>query len=155
MIFEDVPYSVRQLRKAPGFTLTAVLSLALGIGANTAIFSVVNAVLRHPAGVDDPKRVAVMSTRYTQFNLDVPIVSIPDLADAVALKEVEAGALEQDSSYNTIRGNEAQHLSAAQVTWRWFQVFGANPILGRTFAPEEDQPGAASVAVISYGVVAK
>lgn len=150
MISEDVRYALRQFRKAPGFTVTAVLSLALGIGANTAIFSVINAVLRHPAGVNDPERVAIMSVRYRQFNLDVPFVSVPDAADAMALKEVEAGALERDTSFNTTHGDEAQHLSAAQVTWRWFQVFGANPILGRTFAPEEDQPGAGSVAVISY-----
>ncbi|MBV8549772.1 MAG: ABC transporter permease [Acidobacteriaceae bacterium] len=151
-MLNDVRLALRQILKAPGFALAAILSLTLGIGANTAIFSVVNAVLRHPAGVDHPERVGMMYVRYKQFGLDVPYISVPDYADAASLKdEVEVAALESDTAYNVIHDSGIQHLSAAQVSWRWFQVFGASPILGRTFSPEEDQPGAAAVAVLSYG----
>ncbi|MDI3254383.1 MAG: ABC transporter permease [Bacillota bacterium] len=151
-IFEDIRYALRQFRKAPGFTITAVLTLALGIGANTAIFSVVYAVLMHPSGVDAPERVAVMRTKYAALGMDFPVVSVPDFADAASLKEqVEAAALERGSSYNIVHDGRTEHLDGSQVTWQWFNVFGARPILGRTFSPEEDRADANYVAVLSYG----
>ncbi|HEX3660815.1 MAG TPA: ABC transporter permease [Acidobacteriaceae bacterium] len=149
----DLRYAVRQLRKAPGFALTAVLTLALGIGANTAIFSVVNAVLRHPAGVDHPEQVAVLHTRYSMFTLDVPDVSIPVYAAAAGMHDrVEAAAVEETSSFNIERDGRAENVAAALVSWQWFRIFGAQPILGRTFTAEEDQPNAGLVAVLSYGM---
>ncbi|MGB9147645.1 MAG: ABC transporter permease, partial [Acidobacteriaceae bacterium] len=149
----DLKYALRQLRKSPGFTLTAVLTLALGIGANAAIFSIVSAVLQHPAGVDNPAQVAVLHTDYTKFTLDTPVVSVPDFAAAASLKDVvEAAALEQGGGFNIVRDGHAVHISAARVSWQWFQVFGARPILGHTFVPEEDTAGAAPVAMLSYGL---
>ncbi|HZZ39477.1 MAG TPA: ABC transporter permease [Acidobacteriaceae bacterium] len=152
-MFADLRYAVRQLVKAPGFALTAVLTLALGIGANTAIFSVVNAVLRHPAGVDHPEQVAVLHTRYTMFTLDVPDVSIPVYATAAGMHNlVDAAAVEQTGSFNIERDGRAEHVPAGRVSWQWFQIFGAQPILGRTFTADEDQPNAGPVAVLSYGM---
>jgi predicted permease len=149
----DVRYALRQLRKSPGFAATAVLTLALGIGANTAIFSVVNAVLRHPAGVDHPERIAVMHVRYTQFTLDVPSVSVPTYANAASMHdEVEAAAIEQGVSFNIERDGQAENIPAAEVSSRWFDVYGARPILGRTFTADEDQPNAGPVVVLSYGI---
>ncbi len=75
MILDDARFAIRHSLKNPAFSIAAIFSLALGIGANTAIFSVVNAVLRHPAGVDEPSRVAMMYVRYKQFGLDVPYIS--------------------------------------------------------------------------------
>ena len=150
--FEDLRFALRQLSRAPGFALTAIVTLALGIGANTAIFSVIQAVLMHPSGVDAPERVGVMRTKYANLGLDFPDVSVPDFADALSLKnQVQAAALERGDSYNIVRDGRTQHLDGSQVTWQWFNVFGARPILGRTFTPEEDQKGANSVAVLSYG----
>jgi predicted permease len=153
MSLHDLRHALRQLGRMPGFVLTTILTLVLGIGANAAIFSVVNGVLRHPAGVDYPERVAVMKVRYTQFSLDIPFVSVPDLLDAAALKDqVEAASLARDTSFNIVHDGTVEHLPAEQVGVQWFQVFGARPILGRTFTTQEDQPGAGPVAVISYSL---
>jgi predicted permease len=153
MFLHDLRHALRQLGRMPGFVLTTILTLVLGIGANAAIFSVVNGVLRHPAGVDYPERVAVMKVRYTQFSLDIPWVSVPDLMDAASLKhQVEAASLARDTSFNIVHDGTVEHLPAERVGVQWFQVFGARPILGRTFTAQEDQPGAGPVAVISYGL---
>jgi len=153
MILYDLRHAFRQLVRMPGFTLTAIVTLALGIGANTAIFSVVNAVLRHPAGVDHPERVAVMNVLYKQFALDVPFISVPDYSDTASLRNVvEAAAIEKGITFNTAHDGKVEHVTGAQVGAQWFQVFGARPILGRTFTAEEDQPNAGPVAVISYGL---
>jgi predicted permease len=153
MILYDLRHALRQLVRLPGFTLTAIITLALGIGANTAIFSVVNAVLRHPAGVDHPERVAVMNVFYKKLALDVPYISVPDYTDTASLKNVvEEAAMERGTSFNTAHDGKVEHITGAQVGSQWFQVFGARPILGRTFTAEEDQPNAGPIAVISYGM---
>jgi len=153
MILYNLRHAFRQLVRLPGFSITAIITLALGIGANTAIFSVVNAVLRHPAGVDHPERVAVMNVYYKQLGLDVPFISVPDYADTASLKNVvEAAAMEQGIGFNTEHDARVEHVTGAQVGWQWFDIFGARPILGRTFTAEEDQPNAGPVAVISYGL---
>jgi len=152
-MFGDLRFAWRQVRKSPGFTLTAIVTLALGIGANTAIFSVVNAVLRHPAGIDHPQRVAVLHTRYRQFTLDVPGVSAPTYAKAAALtNEVQAAAIGQQASFNIVRDGQTENVLAARVSSRWFEVCGSRPILGRTFTAQEDEPNAAPVVVLSYSM---
>ena len=153
MILDDLRFGFRQAVKSPAFALAAIVSLALGIGANTAVFSVISAVLLHPAGVDQPDRVAMMYVKYKQFGLDVPVISVPDFADITALPNmVEETALEQDDGLNIFHDNAVNHLNVARVSWRWFQVFGAKAILGRTFSREEDEPGAAPTVVLSYGI---
>ncbi len=153
MILYNLRHAFRQLVRLPGFSITAIITLALGIGANTAIFSVVNAVLRHPAGVDHPERVAVMNVYYKQLALDVPFISVPDYADTASLHNVvEAAAMERGIGFNTEHNARVEHVTGAQVGSQWFQIFGARPILGRTFTAEEDQPNAGPVAVISYGL---
>src|ERR1700757_3714398 len=126
MTFYNLRHAFRQLVRLPGFTLTAIVTLALGIGANTAIFSVVNAVLRHPAGVDHPERVAVMNVFYKQLALDVPFISVPDYADTTSLKNVvESAAMARPIGFNTLHDAKVEHVSGARVGWQWFQVFGA------------------------------
>jgi predicted permease len=152
-LLADLKYAWRQLRKSPAFAVTAVVTLALGIGANTAIFSVVNAVLRHPAGVDHPEQVAVLHTQYKRFTLDMPFNSVPTYATAASLRDqVEAAAIEHPTSFNIFRDGEAVHIPAARVSSQWFDVYGARPILGRTFTAQEDQPNAGPVVVLSYGI---
>lgn len=147
----NLQQGMRRLAHAPTFTIVSILTLALGVGANTAIFSVIQAVLLHPAGISDPATLASFHTRYTQLNLASIGVSVPDFADAQSLKSlVSAAALSDQDSVNARLGDQTVHLHSALVTWQWFQVFGAQPILGRTFMPEEDQKGAAHVVVLSY-----
>jgi predicted permease len=152
-LLQDIRYALRQMRKAPVFSLTAILTLALGIGANSAIFSVVNAVLRHPEGVDHPGRVAVLHVDYKKFNLDISDVSIPDYADAASLhKLVEAAAIGYEDGFNIEQNGQMMRLRAARVSRKWFQAFGARPILGRTFSAADELPHAAPVTVISYNL---
>jgi predicted permease len=152
-VIANLRYAARQLWRARTFTIVTILTLALGVGANTAIFSVVQAVLLQPAGVDDPGRVASYHAGYSLINLPNAGVSAPDLADAESLSSVvESAAMVQPSSFNATFNGRTQHMRAGLVTWKWFQVFGARPILGRTFSPEEDQNGANQVAVLSYSI---
>ena len=150
-LLRNIRYGLRQLRNAPTFTIVAVLTLALGVGANTAIFSVIQAVLLHPAGISEPDRVASFHVRYTQLNLPSIGVSAPDFKDAQSLTTlIDSAAISQQSSFNTTTSGGTEHLKAATVSSDWFRVFGAQPILGRVFSPEEDQKGANYVAVLSY-----
>jgi putative ABC transport system permease protein len=150
-VLDHLRYAVRQLFRAPTFTIVTILTLALGVGANTAIFSVIQAVLLHPSGVQDPERVASFHAKYTQLNLPSIGVSAPDFADARSMQsQVDAAAMMQAVSYNASFDGRTQHLRAAKVSQQWFQVFGAEPIVGRTFLPEEDQKGAERVVVLSY-----
>src|SRR5271166_1655707 len=97
----ELRLALRRLSKQPGFTVTTIVTLALAIGANTAIFSVIDAVLMHPSGVDAPQRLAVMRTRYSRLNLDFPVVSVPDYADAASLTpQVESAAVLNSVAYN-------------------------------------------------------
>src|SRR5271155_436628 len=147
----DLRYAIRQLFRAPTFAIVTILTLALGVGANTAIFSVVQAVLLHPSGVQEPERVASFHTKYTQLNLPMIGVSATDFADARSMTGmVDKAALVQAASLNATFDGRTQHLRAGKVSWQWFQVFGAEPILGRAFLPEEDQNGAERVIVLSY-----
>ncbi len=148
---ENLRYAIRQLFRAPTFTIVTILTLALGVGANTAIFSVIQAVLLHPSGVQDTERVASFHSHYTQLNLPSIGISAPDFADAQSMHSlVDTAAMVQSASFNATFNGRTQHLQAGLVTWQWFQVFGAEPILGRTFLPEEDQSGADRVIVLSY-----
>src|SRR3984885_11452009 len=148
---DDLRYAMRQLFRAPTFTIVTILTLALGVGANTAIFSVVRAVLLHPSGVQEAERVASFHAKYTQLNLPMIGVSAPDFADARSMTGmVDKAALVQTASFNATFDGRTQHLRAARVSQQWFQVFGAEPILGRTFLSEEDQKGAERVVVLSY-----
>jgi len=150
-VIENLRYAVRQLFRAPTFTIVTILTLALGVGANTAIFSVIQAVLLHPSGVQDPERVASFHGKYTQLNLPSIGVSAPDFQDAQSMHGlVDTAAMVQAASFNATFDGRTQHLRAGRVTWQWFQVFGAEPILGRTFLSEENQSGAERVIVLSY-----
>jgi predicted permease len=141
----------RTLAKSPAFSLTAIAALALGIGANTAIFSVVNQVLLNPAGVSNPERIASLRVKYDKLALKSIGVSVPDFSDVQKSTQLfESGAILGQGDYNYTGSGMPERLQGASVSLQWFDVFGAKPRLGRLFQPEEDQPKANQVVVLSY-----
>jgi predicted permease len=148
---QDIRYAFRVLAKSPGFAAIAVLTLALGIGANTAIFSVVNGLFLHPTGISHPERVVAIRVRYEKLNLESIVISAPDFNLMRENKNVFASAaLENPSDFNYAAGDFPQRLRGAKVSWQWFEVFGVKPMLGRAFTPEEDQPHANQEVVLAY-----
>src|SRR5581483_2030976 len=148
---QDVRYGLRQLRKTPGFTAVAVLSLSLGIGANTAIFSIVNAYLFRNMPVEQPNRLVAIYLTAPQISGGLGL-SYPDLLDY----------RKQDTGLSDIMGSTGVALSVTDsdkpeliwgeiVTGNYFSGLGVRPILGRGFVPDEDKaPGQAAVCVINY-----
>ncbi len=148
---QDLRFAIRMLAKNPGFTLVAILTLALGIGANTAIFSVINSLLLHPHGIAHPDRIAVVRARYEKLNLKSIVISAPDFTFVRDNKQVfAASAIELGGSFNYTGSDRPERLRGAQVTAQWFDVFEARPMLGRVFTPEEDQPNANHEVVLAY-----
>jgi predicted permease len=152
-ILQDLRYASRTLFKKPGFTLVAVASLALGIGLNTTIFSVVNAVLLKRTAVSDPGRLVEV---YSSPTDDFPYVttSYPDLRD---LRD-GVDALEGLAGHAFVRGilsrdGKSELVMGEVVTWNYFDVLGIKPPLGRTFLPEEDETeGSHPVMIVSHGL---
>jgi predicted permease len=130
-----------------------VVTLALGIGANVAVFSVMNAVLLNPRGVPHPQRLVTERVTYQKLGLINIGVSAPDFGDMASGNDVVSSASAMRmASYNLSGGGVTpERLVGAKVTWRWFDVFEAKPILGRVFRAEEDMPEATHEVVLSYG----
>ncbi|MGB9403434.1 MAG: ABC transporter permease [Candidatus Acidiferrales bacterium] len=150
-LLHDIQYAVRMLRKSPGFTLIAVLTLALGIGANTAIFSVVNTVLLRPLPVRNPEQVMVLLQ--VRANGEPNIFSTPaylEWKDQSNLFEPVAAVSSTDMSLTGIDQPERVH--GGTTTANFFSVMQVNPALGRTFTADEDLPGGGHVIVLSYGL---
>ncbi len=150
-LWQDVRYAVRMLSTNPGFTAVAVLTLALGIGANTAIFTVINALLLNPAGIAHPKKLLAIRANYEKLNLRNIVISAPDYTFVRDKKQIFAtAAIQQPANFSYANGNWPLLLRGSKVSWQWFDVFEARPLLGRTFVPEEDQPKADQEVVLSY-----
>ena len=150
----DLRFAFRQLRKSPGFTFVAVLTLALGIGANTAIFSVVNAVLLHPLAFHEPSRlVAVWETNeQTGGNPNYRNeVARGNFYDWRAQNQVFAqiSALTY-ANYNLTGTGEPERIQGAAVSFNFFQTLGVQPALGRAFTVEEEKLTTERVAVITH-----
>jgi hypothetical protein len=148
---QDLRYALRMLLKNPSFTVVAVLTLALGIGANTAIFSVVNGLLLHPYGIPHPERLLAVRARYEKLNLKSIVISAPDFTFVRDNKQTfAASAIEVETDFNYATGSWPLRLRGAKVSSQWFDVFEATPLLGRVFTPEEDQPNADREVVLAY-----
>jgi len=155
-MFQDLRYGIRMLRQRPGFTLVAVLALALGIGANTAIFSVFNAVLLRPLPFAAPDRLLMVWQTTRQG--DYPQLSFP-LPNFEFLRE-QCRTCESIGAYNSYSNtrfaltgdSQPEQVQYAIVTAGLFATLGSKPILGRAFLPEEDQPGAGRVTIISHAL---
>ncbi|MGH9404577.1 MAG: ABC transporter permease, partial [Terriglobia bacterium] len=149
-LIQDIRYGLRTLAKNPGFAAVAIITLALGIGANTAIFSVVNAVVLHPLPIHDPGRVVAVHERYTQLGLSSIGVSGPDFEDIGRRKDVFARtAVITGANFDLAGSGRPEHLTGLLVSGGFFPLLGVEPLIGRWFLSSEDQPGASHVAMIS------
>jgi putative ABC transport system permease protein len=151
-VWQDLRYGARMLRKQPGFTLIAVLTLALGIGANTAIFSIVNAVLLRPFPYPAPERLVILRERVSTGSGFSP--SYPNFVDWRAQNTVfEAiSAVRQNESFNLTGLGEPERLQGRLVAAEFFSLLGVKPLVGRDFLLEEDRPGATPAVILSYGL---
>jgi len=150
-VWQDVRYAVRMLAKSPVFTSIAVLTLALGIGGNTAIFSVVNSVLLKPLPYGDPDRLVILSEKSRQF--PEMSVSYPNYEDWKAqTKSFEQLSVFRTDALNLTGTSAPEHLQAKQVSAGFLALLGVHPVLGREFLPEEDHSGAPPVVMIGYGL---
>jgi predicted permease len=147
-LMEDIRYGLRMLRKAPGFALVVVLTLALGIGANTALFSVVNGVLLHPLPYPEPDQLVRLHESKPSF--ETGSISYPNFRDwQKENKTFSAMAISRDNSFALTGSGEAEQLSAELTSSDFFSLLGVKPVIGRVFASGEDEIGAAPVAIIS------
>ena len=145
---QDVTYASRQLWKSPGFSIVAILTLALGIGATTAIFSAVHAVVLRPLAVPDPDRIVAV---YEFWRGNHGSVSAGNFVDGVAMaSSFSQRAAVQYSSFNVGDTADTERVIGARTTAGFFGVFSTPPALGRTYAAAEDQPGREQVVVLSH-----
>jgi putative ABC transport system permease protein len=145
---QDLRFALRMLAKKPGFTLLATAALALGIGANSAIFSVVDTVLLRPLPLQDPDRLVIVSANSSVIGRFS--TSAPDFADWREQNKVFEGiAAYSRATYNLVGSGEPERLTAMGVTPDFFSVLAARPLLGRGFRTEEGQRGNEHVAVLS------
>ena len=152
---QDLRYGIRMLRRNPGFSLIAILTLALGIGANTAIFSVINGVLLRPLAFTDPERLFVLWTDNPTLQLGVHELppANSDLPEwrATTTSFEQIAAFQSDLSDLSDDGNP-ERVGGVDVSANLLPTLGVQPTLGRQFSAEEEQPGKDRVVIISYGL---
>ena len=148
--WQDLRYGIRVLTRKPGFTAIAVLTLALGIGANTAIFSVVNAVLLRPLNYERPGELYLLWTTNPGW-LDHESASLPDFLDWRSQNQSFEDLIAiSRRSVNFTGDGEPERLIGANVSAGFFTILGAEPLLGRGFLPEEDRPGGGRVVILTH-----
>ena len=153
ILLRDFRYAVRLLWKHPGFTVVAVATLALGIGANTAIFSVVNTVLLSPLPYEEADRIVVVWESQVIANLNQQPVALPNFENWKEQNHVfEQLAALRSTTFNLTNDGETERVTGARVSTSFCSLLRLKPILGRDFLDEDGKQGAASVALISYGL---
>src|SRR5580704_3127902 len=144
-LMQDLRYGLRMLAKSPGFTVVAVLTLALGIGANTALFSVVNGVLLKPLPYPQPEQLVWLAE--SKPNFASGSISFPNFRDWQKDNRTFSGmAVYRSYNFNILGLGDAEQVGARFITSDFFNVLGVGPVIGRTFAPGEDEIGAAPIA---------
>ena len=147
-MFQDLRLGLRMLLKNLGFTVVVVATLALGIGANVALFSVVNGVLLSPLPFPQPDQLVTLAQSKPNFESGaIPYPNFRDLQKEN--RTFSAMAISRPFGFSLIGAGEAERVSARLISADFFSVFGVNPTLGRSLLPGEDEPGAAPVVVIS------
>jgi putative ABC transport system permease protein len=152
-LFGDCRYAFRLLFRNPGVTVVAILALALGIGANTAIFSVVHAVLLRPLPIRQPDQVVSLRIDHAQRNIRNALGPYSDIVEwRKQARSFEAMSAYSSGSANLITGQEPERVPLWRVNANFFPLLGVKMAAGRDFRQEEDRPGAAPVAILSYSL---
>jgi putative ABC transport system permease protein len=154
-IWQDLRYGLRVLAKSPAFTLVSILTLALGIGANTAIFTIVYGVLLRPLPFPEPDRIVQLAESYKQATDEMDLDSREWKRLQDYGKPFESMAAYTSVGYNLAAGTGAEHLRGMPVSSRYFSVLGVQPALGRDFTDEDGSAGGQRVAIISYSLWAR
>ena len=150
-IAQDIRYALRTLRQSPGFTLVAILTLALGIGANTTIFSVINAVLLRPLPYSHPDRLVLLAEHWPAFPiLSVSYANYKDFRDQSS--SYDAVAAVQPLNYTLTGSGNPERVTGMTITSSLLPMLGIQPVIGRGIQPEDDRVGGAPVALISYAL---
>ncbi len=151
-ILQDIQFAVRTLRKSPGFALAAILTLALGIGANSAVFSVVNGVILRALPYKDPGRLAAVDETLRRTGESLAFSYLDFLDFQRQNRSFEAIAAIRHQGANLTGPGEPEYVHTAQISHGFFSVLGVNPVRGRTFRADDDRLGAAPVAIIGYSL---
>ena len=149
-LWQDLRHALRSLRRTPGFTVAAILSLALGIGANTAIFTIIRAVLLKPLPYADPDRLVQLSEQWPNFSGARPVSMLNYLDWARQNTVFERMAAVSWGSVTVGDGAQPAYVAGSLVSPSYFEAFGLRAALGRTFAPDDGEPGNERVVVISH-----
>lgn len=153
LLIQDFRYALRSLRNNLGLTIAVVLSLAIGIGANSAIFSVVNGLLLRPLPYPDPDRLAIFWLRSPGVGIPQDWPSPGEYIDIKTQNHVfEEMAIAIGDTFNLTRPSEPERIEGIRASSALFSLLGAKPLLGRTLLPEEDVPGKPRVAILTYGL---
>jgi len=154
VVWKNLVYSVRMLLKRPSLTVVSIVAIGLGIGANTAIFSVVNTVLLQPLPYEHPEQLLTVASEQRNQALDGRgTFSVPDFLDVQkSATTLEYVAVYQGSGTMITEGGEPERVLGAAVSADYFPLLRVKPVLGRVFTRDEDKPGAAPVIVLSYGL---
>ena len=150
--WQDIRFALRSFRKSPGFTATALVTVALGVGANTAIFSVVNGILLRPLPLGEPERIALVGHRYKSINLDAGVSAAGFRFYQQQNRVFERTAAFTGWEANLARDAEPVRLVGQRATAEYFAALGVTPILGRGFTPDQEVPGQDKVVVLSEGL---
>ena len=151
ILIQDIRYALRVLAKNPGFTIVAILTLALGIGANTAIFSVVNGVLLRPLPYPQPNQLVVLSEKNKNFERSS--ISYPNFLDWQRRNSTFAAiAAYRSGDFSLTGSGEAERVRVGMVSAGFFEILGVSPVRGRLFTADDDRRGAAPVALITAGL---
>jgi putative ABC transport system permease protein len=151
MFRQDAGFALRMMRKSPGFTLAAIVTLGLGIGANSAIFSVVNAVLLKPLPYEHGDRLITLHQQAPRAGMLNQPFSVAEINDYRSQNHSLDGLVEYHNMNFILLGrSEPERVETGVVSWNYFDVFGVKPLFGRAFRPEDEQAGAPAVLMLSY-----
>ena len=147
----DIKVALRALRKTPGFSIVALLTIAVGIGANTALFSVYDRLVLRPVSIPDPDTLVAVWTRNPQLNFNAPAVSWPRYeeirGESRAFSSVGISAFD---NFTLTNSGDPEQLNGQRIDATFLPTLGIMPALGRNFTPEEEQPNGPTVCIISH-----